>query len=251
MLKLNDIMEVCLMAGKVMLSFGGETYRVEDTMTRIAKSFPISGTNSYVTPTGIFLTLQGTDEEELTKFVRIYERSIDLNKVTLVNEISRQIASSQLTLEEAKAKLAEIEKGKQLYPTWIQVVSSAIASGFFALMFNGNWNDYLPSFIAGGLGFLLFIISHSIIQVRFFTEMLASLSIGAVAYFIYFYLGFGENLDKIIIGAVMPLVPGVLITNAIRDLMAGDLLSGLARGAEAFLTALAIGTGIAVILAIF
>jgi len=244
-------MEVCLLAGKVMLSFGGETYRVEDTMTRIAKSFLIGETYSYVTPTGIFLTLQSAEKEELTKFVRIYERSIDLNKVTLVNEISRQIAIGQLSIDDAKIKLKEIENGQPLYPVWVQVVSSAIASGFFALMFNGNWNDYLPAFIAGGLGFLLFILSHAIIQVRFFTEMVASLWIGALAYFIYFYLGLGTNLDKIIIGAVMPLVPGVLITNAIRDLMAGDLLSGLARGAEAFLTALAIGAGIAVVLALF
>lgn len=64
-------------------------------------------------------------------------------------------------------------------------------------------------------------------------------------------LGLGRELDKIIIGSVMPLVPGLLITNAVRDLMAGHLVSGLSRGAEAFLTAFAIGTGIAVMFTLF
>lgn len=64
-------------------------------------------------------------------------------------------------------------------------------------------------------------------------------------------LGIGHELDKIIIGSVMPLVPGLLITNAVRDLMAGHLVSGISKGAEAFLTAFAIGTGIAVVISLF
>jgi uncharacterized membrane protein YjjP (DUF1212 family) len=64
-------------------------------------------------------------------------------------------------------------------------------------------------------------------------------------------IGLGNDLDKIIIGSVMPLVPGMLITNAVRDLMAGHLVAGLSKGAEAFLTAFAIGTGIALIFSIY
>jgi uncharacterized membrane protein YjjP (DUF1212 family) len=45
----------------------------------------------------------------------------------------------------------------------------------------------------------------------------------------------------------MPLVPGLAITNAVRDLMGGDLVSGLSKGAEALLTAFAIGAGIAAV----
>ena len=63
--------------------------------------------------------------------------------------------------------------------------------------------------------------------------------------------GFGFDLDKIIIGSVMPLVPGLHITAAVRDLMAGHLVSGLSKGAEAFLTAFAIGAGIAAVLSIY
>lgn len=63
-------------------------------------------------------------------------------------------------------------------------------------------------------------------------------------------IGWGTELDKIIIGSVMPLVPGLLLTNAVRDLMAGHLMAGMSKGVEALLTAFAIGSGIAVVLSL-
>ncbi len=68
---------------------------------------------------------------------------------------------------------------------------------------------------------------------------------------IFIRTGLGKQLDVIIIASVMPLVPGLLITNAIRDLMAGHFVSGLSKGAEAFLTAFAIGAGVAVVLTLW
>lgn len=247
----NEIIEVCLLAGKIMLSNGGETYRTEDTMSRIAKAYNIDEVHSYVTPTGIFLTVQAEIEDiGKTKFIRITERSIDLNKVSLVNDISRQICLSNISIEEAYKRLFEVEKLKTLYPLWVQIFAAAIASAFFALMFGGMWADFLPAFLAGGIGFLVFNIIHRFIKVKFFSEIIASFTIGILAVFFVKY-GIGLNQEKIIIGSIMPLVPGLIITNAVRDLMAGDLVSGLARGSEALITALAIGVGIASVIAIF
>lgn len=86
-------------------------------------------------------------------------------------------------------------------------------------------------------------------QVRFFAEFTASFIIGLLA-LVMVLIEVGSELDKIIIGSVMPLVPGLAITNAVRDLMAGHLVSGLSKGADAFLTAFAIGAGIAVVFTI-
>ncbi|WP_207893693.1 threonine/serine exporter family protein [Tepidibacillus fermentans] len=242
-------MEVCLLAGKLMLANGGETYRVEDTMLRIAQSFLEGEASSYVTPTGIFLTLQEENQQK-TKFIRIHLRSIDLNKVVLVNDISRKISDGLMTIDEAYEKLREIEQLNPLYPMWLKTLAAAISSGLFVLMFGGDWKDSFPAIIAGGIGFIIFVLLHDIAKVKFFAEIVTAFLIGLIVS-VSTKMGFGTNLDKIIIGSIMPLVPGVLITNAVRDLMAGDLVSGLARGAEALLTALAIGTGIAVILVFF
>lgn len=247
---IGDIMEVCLLAGKIMLQSGGETYRIEDTMSRIARSCNLAEAHSYVTPTGIFLSIQGKErDKEQTKFLRIYQRQIDLNKIVRVNDISRKISSGQLTIEQAYPLLLEVENSKSLYPAWLQMVSASLASGLFSLMFGGTGNDFLPSMLTGGLGFILYLSANRWIAVKFFSEIFAAFTIAAMAYF-FFYLGMNIHIDKVIIGSVMPLVPGLLITNAVRDLMAGDLVSGLARGAEAFFTAFAIGGGVAVTLAL-
>ncbi|WP_243387423.1 threonine/serine exporter family protein [Bacillus kexueae] len=239
-------MEVCLLAGKIMLKNGAETYRVEDTMMRMAKAFGVAHCESFVTPTGIIFSIP---ELEQTKLVRIPERTTDLHKVVVVNEISRKISSGHISVEEAFKQLKVADERNDHYPTWIQVTAASLSSGCFLIMFQGLWVDFLPAMLAGGLGFLTLLWIHSLIKIKFFAEFFASFVIGIVAYsLVYFH--FGTDLDKIIIGSVMPLVPGLLITNAVRDLMAGHLVAGLSKGAEACLTAFAIGAGIAVVLSI-
>jgi uncharacterized membrane protein YjjP (DUF1212 family) len=250
-MKINEdetyqIMEVCLLAGKIMLQCGAETYRVEDTMMRMAAAFGIIETHSYVTPTGIIFSAEG-EEPTKTKLIRIVERSTDLKKVAMVNGISRQISAGNLSLQESLEKLREIQAHNMAFPLMLQVVAAAIASGCFLIMFNGNWNDFIAAMVSGGVGYLGFISFHRFVPVKFFSEFLASLIIGLLSIF-FVKIGVGHQLDKIIIGSVMSLVPGLLITNAVRDLMAGHLVSGLSKGAEAFLTAFAIGSGIAVVL---
>ncbi|KAA0546091.1 threonine/serine exporter family protein [Bacillus sp. BGMRC 2118] len=242
-----DVIETCLLAGKIMLQSGAETYRVEDTMIRIAASYGIDQAHSYVTPTGILFSIDGV---EPTKLVRIVERSTDLQKVTQVNGISRTISTGVLSPNEAIQQLKEIEREPHAYPVWIQIIAAAVSSGCFMLMFKGDWTDFIPACIAGGAGFACLLYFNHLLKVKFFAEFSASLVIGLVS-FLFITLDVGKELDKIIIGSVMPLVPGLLITNAIRDLMAGHLVSGISKGAEAFLTAFAIGSGIATVLSLF
>jgi len=237
--------ELCLLAGKIILQSGGETHRVEDTMIRIAAAGGFPDSQSYVTPTGIIFAMGGSNP--VTRFVRITDRSTDLSKVTLVNDVSRRIGVGDLTASEAIARLKEIEAARVVYPDWLQVVSAAIASGCFLIMFKGGWHDFFPAMLAGGAGFALLLILHRLVPIRFFAEFLSATVIGGLS-ILFARTGFGHELDLMIIGSVMPLVPGLLITNAVRDLMAGHLVSGLSKGAEALLTASAIGAGIAVML---
>jgi uncharacterized membrane protein YjjP (DUF1212 family) len=241
-----EIMEVCLLAGKIMLQSGGETYRVEDTMMRIAASFGVELSHSFVTPTGIIFSIEGAEPTK-TKLIRIVERTTDLTKVAQVNSISRRISSGELTVLEAHKLLKEMDSARLSYTLWIQVIAAAISSACFLIMFQGGWNDFIPALITGGLGYTFFVFLHRIVQIKFFAEFLSATMIGVMS-FVFVWLELGSEIDKIIIGSVMPLVPGLLITNAVRDLMAGHLVSGLSKGAEAFLTAFAIGAGIAVVL---
>ncbi|WP_243292658.1 threonine/serine exporter family protein [Bacillus sp. FJAT-47783] len=237
-------MEVCLLAGAIMSKNGAETYRVEDTMKRIAHSFGVTKCESFVMPTGIIFSI---NDVEKTKLIRIPERTTDLHKVVLVNGISRKISNGELTVQEAYNQLKRVEIEKNEFSTFLQIVAASVASGCFLIMFQGEWSDFIPAMIAGGFGFITLLYMQQLVKIKFFAEFIASFIIGITAYILVMW-GVGTNLDLIIIGSVMPLVPGLLITNAVRDLMAGHLVSGLSKGAEAFLTAFAIGAGIAAVL---
>ncbi|WP_373453637.1 threonine/serine exporter family protein [Paucisalibacillus globulus] len=228
-----------------MLESSAETYRVEDTMNRIARAFGVENPQSYATPTGIYFSI---DQAEPANMMRIMKRTTDLNKIAEVNSVSRRIAAGELDMKEAYHALKQLETLKVLYSNKLMVFIAALASGCFTIMFGGIWADFLPSVVAGGIGFIGFLWFDKLVEIRFISEFVASFIIGLLAVF-FIHTGLGVELDKIIIGAVMPLVPGLHITNAVRDLLAGHLVAGLSKGVEALLTASAIGAGIAVVLA--
>lgn len=243
---------LCLLAGKIMIENGAETYRVEDTMTRIARAYGLPRSHSFVTPTGIIFTIEGAEGEgadSFTSLSRITNRATDLQKVMEVNAISRRIGAGELSADDAYRLLKETESGGKGYPARLKTAAAAVASGCFLIMFGGSWNDFVPAMAAGGAGYLALICASGRIAIKLFAEFVASFAVGLLAC-LFVLAGWGRELDSIVIGSVMPLVPGVLITNAVRDLMAGHFVSGLSKGAEALLTAFAIGAGIAIVLAL-
>lgn len=233
-----------LLAGKIMMESGAETYRIEDTMIRMAVSQKMMDSHCFVTPTGIMFS---PSNEMTTRFVRINSRRTDLERVALVNAVSRNLVSGELTLQQAYEEMQVIDQTDYMFPIQIQVLAAAMASACFLILLGGGWEDLPFAFIIGGTAFYIVETILEQTRVKFFAEFIGALAIGLLASLVI-YVGLGRDLDTIIIGSVMPLVPGLLITNAVRDLMAGHFVSGLSKGAEAFLTAFAIGAGIALVL---
>lgn len=243
----NKVIDVVLLAGKVLLESGAETYRVEDTMGRIAASFGLGDTYAFVTSTAIIFSL---NDRTNTRLVRVRERTTDLEKIALANNISRKISRNVLSLDEAKSELIHLEHASLQYSSIIKFLAASLACGFFLFMFGGVRHDFIYAVIAGGGAFLTFDLVQRFIQIKFFSEFISAMVVIAIAAF-FTKIGWAMNQDIITIAGVMPLVPGILITNAIRDLMAGELLAGMSRGVEAALTAFAIGAGVAIVLLIF
>jgi uncharacterized membrane protein YjjP (DUF1212 family) len=223
---------------------GDETFRTEDTMLRMAFSQGYTEAKSYVTTTGIMFSA-GYDYP--TKIEQIEKRALDLEKIARINAVSRKLTAHQMTLEEAYETLKYIEQANFFLNRVWQIFFAAIASGCYVILFQGTFVDMPAATVAGGLGYLALLFFNRTIQVKIFAEFFAALVVGLVAV-LAVKTGLGLELNKIIISAVMPLVPGVAITNAVRDLTAGHFVSGISKGVEGCLTALAIGSGIAVIL---
>lgn len=240
----RQAIECFLLAGKLLMQNGAETYRAEDTMQRMAFSQGYIEAKSFVTTTGIMFS---AGYNYPTNIEQIEKRAIDLEKIARINAISRKLTAHQMTLEEAYETLKYIEQANFFLSRVWQFLFAAIASGCYVILFQGSFVDMPAATVAGGLGYLTLLVFNRTIKVKLFAEFFAALVVGLVAV-LAVKTGLGLEINKIIISAVMPLVPGVAITNAVRDLTAGHLVSGMTKGVEGCLTALAIGSGIAVIL---
>ncbi|MFA9559801.1 threonine/serine exporter family protein [Evansella sp. AB-rgal1] len=249
--KADDVMDICLLAGEIMLKYGAETYRVEETLERMARAASFTNVHCFVTTTGIFLSFEEKKEkQDLMQMVRIDDRLQDLSKVADVNQVSREFVAEELTVEQAHEKLKDIAKAPMQYPLWLIHIAAGFAGGGFSYLFGGGWFDLFPAFIAAVVSSIVVVEFERYLKVRFAAEFTAAFFGGTTAILLVF-IGFGNNVDQIIIGSLMPLVPGVPLTNAVRDLMSGDLVAGVSRGAEALLTSLSIASGIALTISIF
>ena len=78
--------------------------------------------------------------------------------------------------------------------------------------------------------------------VRIYRNILCSMISGMVCILTH-YIGLGHHVEMIMIGNIMLLIPGVLMTNSFRDFISGDMISGLLHFSEAIITAICIAAG--------
>lgn len=243
----NRSVRLCMRAGEMMLKSGAETNRVEDTMARILIKCGYEGCETFVTSTGLFAGVTDGDGRLVTTVGRVTNRSNNLSKVVMINELSREFAEGRISAEEMNERLGEIDKIPAPYRDYVKILCAAVACAAFAFLLDGSVTDSLNAFVIG------LLIQTFVLHSRLNTLLTTLLGGGfiAVLSLIFLNIGFGEHLDKIIIGAIMPLLPGVAFTNAIRDILAGDYISGTARAVDAMIVAIGIAAGVGTVLSIW
>lgn len=238
------IKDVVMITGRILLESGAEGTRVEDTMTRIARKLGYSESNSFVTNTVIQFTLHN---ESYPRIFRINSRDTNLIKISQVNEISRQITKGKISLEDAKAKLEHIYVAKRDSSLTFKGIAAAIIAISFLYLQGGQLIDVITALLAGGLGYLVVEILDRRLHAQFIPEFIGSLVIGVISVLGHSLAPSGD-LATIIIASVMPIVPGVLITNAIQDLFGGHMLMFTTKSLEALVTSFGIGAGVGSVL---
>jgi uncharacterized membrane protein YjjP (DUF1212 family) len=241
LMDINRVIHLAAEAGKIILQNGGETYRVEETINRICTAYGLKDADSYVTPTGIMISATDTAGVTTSLVKRIKNRTVNLEKISLVNDISRRIEPEKLEVDYVFNELEKISE-KQRYGAITTLFFSAVTTSFFTLLFGGNFYDFLVAFFIGMI-LETFIILLSKVSINSFIINVIGGAVAALFALISVRMGLATNVDKIIIGSIMLLVPGLTITNAIRDTIAGDFVSGVSRGTDALLIAVAIAVG--------
>lgn len=244
------LMQTAICAGEMMLKSGAETYRAEDTMNHILKTSGCSFVEVHATITGIMATVNDENmERPVTMISRVKERGTHLYKIVRVNDISRRYCGGEITLEEAYREMQEIES--RLYRGYFHSIAIVMIVMGFTLMFGGSWMEFAASVLVGGVLALTVQCGSRLGMDAVIQDIIAAFVVAVVSLSVRQVIFQELHLDIVIIGAIMPLVPGVAITNAIRDTLQGDYVSGSARVLEAFLKAAAIAIGAGVGMALY
>ena len=245
----KDILRLALFLGELMLSNGAETYRVEDSIIRICKSRGFHNINVFTSPTALIISDDRFDGYSFMKTIK--NRSINLNKVSLLNGFSRRFVSDlDLSIEDALTELKYINE-IQSYPHYMTNIATGFASASFAYLLGGNnLITFIFTFITSIIAIITFDKMMSVSSIPTFSSLSASILI-ATAGTLLTAIGILDTPRMLIVGSIMPLLPGVSFIKGVRDLISGDLISGVARAFDAGMTAIAIASGVGLVLNIY
>ena len=233
--------ETLELAGRIIMENGGETYRVEETITRMGCALGLEHVESFAVPRGVFISYRRDGQSE-SAIIRVRRKGTNLSRVDQVNQVSRCVESGEMDVEAALMQLRAIECAAPPLGVVPVAALAGVSSGAFAVMFGGGAVDCCVSFVVAAVvhllsawlkkqritGFMLTMIGG------FFTALMPMVFHGLTAV---------GSTFAMIAGALMPLVPGVAMTNAVQDTLRGDLLAGVAHCAQAILTATLMAVG--------
>lgn len=238
---MQRLMNIVLDIGSQMLISGAEVSRVEDTVTRICRAYGVAETNVFTITSTIILTIKDKNGDTFTQTKRITYYETNLDRLDRLNSLSRYICANIPDFDYAEEQIKKINKSERYSSVIITLVYALIAASL-TLFSGGDLWDFFASGIIGGLLKMVLNNIQSLNNNSVFVNMVTAFITGCLIVFCV-YIGFGHNIDKIVIGNIMLMIPGVALTNSIRDMINGDTMSGMLRFIEAIVGAVAVSVG--------
>ncbi len=241
----NKLLDLAIDLGCRLQLTGAETYRVEESVTRLLEAYDVRG-EAYSIPNCLIVSLQGADGAPLTRMRRVDRHGTDLDLLEQYSAVSRRIWAEKPPVAQAAALLESARGRSRQYRLWQYLLGCAVASAGFALFFKGTLPDALAAALGGMLCGLCNYAMDGLHTNEFIKTVLDAFLVAACGYGLAL-AGLVRNMDAAIIGPLTMLVPGFLFTNSMRDIIYGDTMSGVNRIVQVFIVsaAIAVGTGFA------
>jgi len=246
----SELLHQLVNMGENMIACGGEVSRVEGTLIRMGNAYGALRMNVLVITASMVITMFFPDHTELTETRRLEDNAThNYQRLEAYNALSRECCRKPLSIAELTRRIEALENGEA--PSRVEFyVGSVLAAGAFAVFFGGNlWDGLAAAIFALFICFLQEKLPH-LCSGKFIYNTLIALLSGFLISLVCLWIP-ALHQDKIIIGDIMLLIPGIAMTGAVRDILVGDTITGLLRLVEALLWAggLAIGFMIALALA--
>lgn len=230
--------------GKYMIKSGAEISRVEDTMYRICRSFDVEEVDVFVITSSIVATLYSREIGHVTQTKRVGPMKYNLDRLDHLNQLSRSICAG-MELEEAETVYEEV-MARPVYGFKVYVALYAVAAAAFCILFGGSIRDAAAAALIGIVLKHMDELAKRLEMNGFLSGFVCSLTGGLLAT-LAVSVGLGQDFSKISIADIMLLIPGLALTNSIRDMFSGDTISGVNRFIEAILLSIMIASGFALV----
>lgn len=221
---------------------GAETFRVEESVVRILNTYGVDA-SVYAIPNCLYISIRNEKGQHFSCMHRIDEYAIDMDSLERLSAISRKICREHPCISEANSWLEQVNIERIQYTPIITYLGNFFAGWGFSVFFGGN----LPEAMCGGLCAIIAGVADGVlrqIRVNRFVRTLIAAFLFAFPAFMFEMIGQITNADMAIVGAIMPLIPGLMFTNAMRDVIHGDMNSSIIRLSYVVLLALAIAAGV-------
>lgn len=238
------ILSLAMDIGKSMIKCGAEIDRVEETIIRICHAYGMKKTEVFSIVSMINVTTVDAEGHAFTQSRRVYSYATNLGRLERLNSLSRSICSGNLDLQQAKEELEEISSEKNGFHV-TACIGSVLAAGGFAVFFGGSFKDCIAAMPIAVMIYLMNTYIKARGMSKLFYTALCSVVSGFLAIF-FVRIGFADNPAMIMIGDIMLIIPGVILINSIREMLCGDLMSGMLRLLESLILSITIACGFAI-----
>ena len=243
----HQLLDIASRLGYSMQKNGAETYRVEDSIARILSALGATDINVFVINSCFMVSMKAGDGQVLSEIRRCTEKTTDLYKIEKLNSLCRKICSEEMDYDSIISEVDSIDQ-KKSYSFVVKSVAFTLISIAFCFLFGGNLFEMIAALFVSVLVFPIVFAMDNLRAGIFFKNIIASAVIALLAIlFSHFILT--VRVDKVIIGTFMNLVPGVALVTSMRDIIAGDLISGKNTLTEAIIIALGMALGAGIVIA--
>ena len=237
----NTLLDIAAELGYQLAMSGAETFRVEESINRVLDAYGIKA-EVFAIPNCLHVSIETDESIPMTRMRRIGYHGNDLDAVEKFNDLSRRICVKRPAPAIAMQWLDEVKSSLKHYGLLFHLIGNYIGAFGFGILFGGNLIDGLCAGLCGVVIGLAGKLMDHLKANQFFRIISVSFLMALLAYTTS-ALQISTHIDAVIIGALMILVPGLLFTNALRDIIYEDTNSGMNRIVQVFLIAIAIALG--------
>lgn len=240
----DKLLNMATELGYQLMYSGAEIYRAEESIFRLLRAYGLEDPQVFAIPNALIVSVTTPQGHPITRMRRIPGHGTNIELLEQCNDLCRRLCFQPIPLDEAQNLVSGLGQKVRLYQPWKILLGYSMAPAFFSPLFGGGVRDAIAAAICGLVVGICLLFGRRLIGSNSFFRTTICSAVASLLCLLLVRIGIGLDVDMVTIGVLMLLVPGAALTNAMREIMAGDIISGLSRMAEVILLATAIAIGV-------